>query len=408
MKGSALWIAWKSLQQHALSTWIAAVSIALAGGLLMSVWTLRTEAENTFTRSDCGFDAVLGPRGSKLQLVLNSIFHMESSPGLIPQSTKTMIQRHRNPMIRTAFKRMIPIAVGDNYLGYRLVGTTSELFEEHEIAEGEKFQLSGEGRWFAEDAKEAVSGSFAADKLELKVGDTFKPYHGLTYVEGTQHEDVYKVTGILEETGTPADKVIWIPLIGIQTMDGHTKEKQNDVSAFLVKLRSKKGIVMLDPYFNIQGKEFTFASITPVMSRFFEKFSWFEKILELVAYLVGIAAAGSILAILYNIMNEKRREIAILRSLGARRSTLMLMVIYQSTGIALLGVVLSFAFYAIVANAAEQIVRDQTGVVLQLFSYQPVFLWVPGGMLLLGIISGLLPAIVAYQTEVSKNLTPSS
>lgn len=165
---------------------------------------------------------------------------------------------------------------------------------------------------------------------------------------------------------------------------------------------------MLDPYFNIQGKDFTFASITPVMTRFFEKFSWFEKILELVAYLVGFAAAGSILAILYNIMNEKRREIAILRSLGARRSTLMMMVIFQSTGIAFLGVILSFAFYAIVAQVAESIVREQTGVVLDLFSYQPVFLWVPGGMLLLGAISGLLPAIVAYQTEVSKNLAPSS
>ena len=408
MKGSALWIAWKSLQQHALSTWIAAVSIALAGGLLMSVWTLRMEAENTFSRSNCGFDAVLGPRGSKLQLVLNSIFHMEASPGLIPQSTETMIKRHPHPMIRTAIKRMIPIAVGDNYLGYRLVGTTNELFEDHEISEGQKFKLSGEGSWFKEDAKEAVAGSFAAGKLGLKVGDTFKPYHGLNYVEGTQHEDVYTLTGILEETGTPADRVIWIPIKGIQTMDGHSVEKQNDVSAFLITLKSKKGIVMLDPYFNIQGKEFTFASITPVMTRFFDKFSWFEKILELVAYLVGFAAAGSILAILYNIMNEKRREIAILRSLGARRSTLMMMVIFQSTGIAFLGVILSFAFYAIVAQVAESIVREQTGVVLDLFSFQPVFLWVPGVMLLLGAISGLLPAIVAYQTEVSRNLAPSS
>ena len=73
-----------------------------------------------------------------------------------------------------------------------------------------------------------------------------------------------------------------------------------------------------------------------------------------------------------------------------------------------MGVILSFAFYTIVAQFAESIVRDQTGVVLDLFSYQPVFLWVPGGMLLLGVVSGLLPAIVAYQTEVSRNLAPSS
>ena len=406
MKGSALWIAWKSLQQHALSTWIAAVSIALAGGLLMSVWTLRIEAENTFARSTCGFDAVLGPRSSKLQLVLNSIFHLEASPGTIPGSTEMQLKRH--PMIRNAFKRVIPIAVGDNYKGYRLVGTTSTLFTEHEYAEGKKFQIAGEGSYFSADAKEAVAGSFAAKKLGLKVGDTFQPYHGLTYVEGTQHEDIYTVTAILETTSTPADRVIWIPIKGIQTMEGHREDLQNDVSAYLVKLRSKKAIAMLDPMFNKQGKEYTFASIVPVMSRFFQKFGWFEKILELVAYLVGIAAAGSILAILYNIMNEKRREIAILRSLGARRRTLVSMVIYQSTGIAFLGVILSFAFYIIVASTAAQIIREQTGVVLDLFAFQPIFVWVPAGMLVLGVISGLLPAIVAYQTEVSRNLAPSS
>lgn len=406
MKGSAVWIAWKSLQQHALSTWIAAASIALAGGLLMSVWVLRTQAENTFANSNCGFDAVLGPRGSQLQLVLNSIFHLEASPGTIPGNTAAMLKR--NPLTRNAVKDAIPIAVGDNYKGYRLVGTTSAIFESHEYAEGKKFCLAGQGSWFDEGKKEAVAGSFAAGKLGLEVGDTFKPYHGLTYVETSQHEDVYTLVGILESTGTPADRVIWIPLKGIQTMDGHRDDLQDDISALLITLRSKKAIVMLDPMFNKQGKDFTFASITPVMTQFFQKFSWFEKVLELVAYLVGISAAASVLAILYNILNEKRREIAILRSLGARRGTLVSIVILQSTGIAFLGVLLSFGFYLIVASAATGIIREQTGVVLDLFKFQEVFIWVPAGMLALGVISGIMPAVVAYSTEVSRNLAPTS
>ena len=90
MKGGALWIAWKSLRQHALSTWIASGSIALAGGLLMAVWALRSQAESTFTEANGGFDAVLGPRGSQLQLVLNSIFHLEASSGTIAMSTATV------------------------------------------------------------------------------------------------------------------------------------------------------------------------------------------------------------------------------------------------------------------------------------------------------------------------------
>jgi putative ABC transport system permease protein len=406
MKGSAVWIAWKSLQQHALSTWIAAASIALAGGLLMSVWVLRAQAENTFANSNCGFDAVLGPRGSQLQLVLNSIFHLEASPGTIPGNTAAMLKR--NPLTRNAVKDAIPIAVGDNYKGYRLVGTTSAIFESHEYAEGKKFCLAGQGSWFDEGKKEAVAGSFAAGKLGLEVGDTFNPYHGLTYVETSQHEDVYTLVGILESTGTPADRVIWIPLKGIQTMDGHRDDLQDDISALLITLRSKKAIVMLDPMFNKQGKDFTFASITPVMTHFFQKFSWFEKVLELVAYLVGISAAASVLAILYNILNEKRREIAILRSLGARRGTLVSIVILQSTGIAFLGVLLSFGFYFIVASAATGIIREQTGVVLDLFKFQEVFIWVPAGMLALGVISGIMPAVVAYSTEVSRNLAPTS
>lgn len=406
MKGGALWIAWKSLRQHALSTWIASGSIALAGGLLMAVWALRSQAESTFTEANGGFDAVLGPRGSQLQLVLNSIFHLEASSGTIPMSTATLLQR--NPIVRSAIARAIPIAGGDNYKGYRIVGTSLELFEDHEYKEGRKFKIIGNGRLFDEYAKEALVGAFVADKLGLKVGDSFQPYHGLTYIEGAQHADVYKVTGILETTSTPVDRVIWIPIKGIQTMEGHREDLQNDVSAFLIKLRSKKAIAILDPMFNKQGKDYTFSSITPVMSRFFQKFAWFEKILELVAYLVGLVSAGSILAILYNSMNEKRREIAILRSLGARRVTLFSMVVFQSMGIALLGILLSFLFYVLVALIVTGIVRDQTGVALLLFQFDPLFIWVPGSMLTLAIFSGLLPAIIAYKTEVSRNLGPTS
>src|ERR1041385_8507087 len=106
----------KSLRQHALSTTVTAMSIALAGGLLMSVWSVKEQSQATFTGVNAGFDAVLGARGSKLQLVLNAIFHLESSPGNLAWSDYQDIQK--NPSVELA----IPIAVGDNYRGYRLVG----------------------------------------------------------------------------------------------------------------------------------------------------------------------------------------------------------------------------------------------------------------------------------------------
>src|SRR5437879_1804567 len=138
-----LWlIVFKSLRQHALSTSVTTLSIALAGGLLMSVWAVKEQSQATFTGVNAGFDAVLGARGSKLQLVLNAIFHLESSPGNLPWSDFLDIQQ--NPGVELA----VPIAVGDNYRGYRLVGTTVDLFNRAEYAPGRHFATSPGGRIF--------------------------------------------------------------------------------------------------------------------------------------------------------------------------------------------------------------------------------------------------------------------
>src|SRR6266850_3366762 len=132
-----LWlIVFKSLRQHALSTSVTAFSIALAGGLLMSVWSVKDQSQATFTGVNAGFDAVLGARGSKLQLVLNAIFHLEASPGNLPWSDFLDIQK--NPNVELA----VPIAVGDNYRGYRLVGTTPDFFDRTEYAPHKRFAIA--------------------------------------------------------------------------------------------------------------------------------------------------------------------------------------------------------------------------------------------------------------------------
>src|SRR3954469_17763730 len=200
-------IIYRSLRQHALSTFVTAASIALACGLLMCVWMVKTQAQAAFTQTTTGFDAVLGARGSKLQLVLNAIFHLEASPGNLAWTDYEMIKRH--PMVKAA----IPLAVGDNLRGFRLVGTVPELFGNVEYAPGKKFAVQSGGKIFGE-AKEAVAGSFAAERLGLKVGDHFHPFHGLAFDPKNEHADDYTVTGILAPTNTPADRVVWIPLRG--------------------------------------------------------------------------------------------------------------------------------------------------------------------------------------------------
>jgi len=395
----------RSLRQHALSTVVTAASVALAGGLLMSVWVVKQQSQATFTGVNAGFDAVLGARGSKLQLVLNAIFHLEASPGNLAWQDFLDIQE--DPNVELA----IPLAVGDNYRGYRLVGTTPELFHKAEYAPGKHFELQAGGDWFDPGRREAVVGDFVARKMRLKVGDTFHPFHGLIFDEKNQHSETYVVIGALKPSNTPADRVIWIPLAGIQRMSGHDPNAATDVSAVLVKLKAGSAIAgfQMDMMYNKQGNRLTFAwPIGRVMADLFDKIGWFDRVLTLVCYLVMLVAAGSILASIYNSMNERRREFAILRALGARRATVFSAIVLEAAAIAALGMSAAFGIYLGLVTFVAGIIRAQTGVVLDPFSFNPVMLWSPAAFTALGALSGVVPAIKAYRTDVASNLTPPS
>lgn len=395
----------RSLRQHALSTVVTAASVALAGGLLMSVWVVKQQSQATFTGVNAGFDGVLGARGSKLQLVLNAVFHLEASPGNV--SWQDFLDIQKNPAVELA----VPLAVGDNYRGYRLVGTIPDLFTKAEYAPGKRFELQPGGDWIDPERREAVVGDFVARKLGLKVGDQFHPFHGLVFDERNQHAETYIVVGVLKPSNTPADRVIWIPLAGIQMMSGHDPNAATDVSAVLVKLKGGSGLTgfQLDMLYNKQGNRLTFAwPIGSVMADLFDKLGWFDRVLTLVSYLVALVAAGSILASIYNSMNERRRELAIMRALGARRATVFSAIVLESATIAALGVAAGFAIYAALMFVVAGIVRTQTGVVLEPFKFNPVMLWSPALFIALGALAGIVPAFKAYRTDVASNLTPHS
>lgn len=398
-------IIYRSLRQHALSTIITAGSIALACGLLMCVWMVKTQSQTAFTQTTTGFDAVLGARGSKLQLVLNAIFHLEASPGNLAWADYEMVKRH--PAVKTA----IPIAVGDNLRGYRIAGTTPELFEKVEFAPGKKFAVAGGGKFFsaAADAREAVAGSFVAQKLGLKVGDTFKPFHGLAFDEKNQHDEVYAVVGILAATNTPVDRVIWIPIKGVQTMSGHDAKAATDISAVLIQLRTASAGFMLDMMYNKQGNRLTLAyPVGAIIAELFGKIAWFDQVLTLVAYLVALVAAGSVLASIYNSMSARRRDLAILRALGARRRMIFGAVVAEAACIGVLGAVVGFAVYFGLLAGVAEVIRAQTGVVLDVGAKHAV-LWIcPLAMVGLCALGGVVPAIKAYRTPVAETLAPTS
>ena len=414
-----LFIVRRSLRQHALSTLITTLSIALGTGLVMAVIGIKAQSVAAFTGGQIGFDAVLGARGSPLQLVLNTVFHLETSPGNIPW---TMYQAMKND---SRVELAVPYALGDNYHGFRIVGTTTALFTKFEYRDGVRFQAQGNGRFFDPTRQEAVLGSYAAQNLGLGVGDNFTPYHGLVFDKSMRHDERYTVVGVLEPTNSPSDRVIWIPIEGIYRMEGHVlrgdgedfvaqpgqeiPDEHKEVSAVMLKFRNPQIGFIMDATVNKQGKVATLAwPIGAVMARLFDKIGWMNQILALVSYLVVVVAGGSILASVYNSINERRREFAILRALGARRETVFAVIVLEAASIAALGVIIGFIVYGAIFTGASTIVRAQTGIVLDMLKLHPVFVIAPVCVILLGAVAGVVPAVKAYQTDVATNLTPIS
>lgn len=393
----------RSLRQHALSTTVTALTVSLAVGLLMSVWMIKKQAHDTFTGQAGGWDAVLGARGSKLQLVLNAIFHLEASPGNVAWEDYLAIRSNR------AVAAALPLAIGDNYRGFRLVGTLTNLPTVAEFGRAQHLELEGDGRWFEDGYREAVVGSFAARKLGLKPGDEFHPYHGLNFDPKNEHQDKYVVVGIARPSNTPMDRVIWIPLAGLQNMSGHDPSTVSDISAVLVKLRSPIAGQQLDVLYNRQGNRLTFAwPIAREVAYLFDRFGWIDQVLTLIAWLVALVAAGSILASIYNSMSARRRELAILRALGARRSTVFTAIVAEAGAVALLGLLPGYAFYFVIVGTAAAIIRAQTGVVLDPLGLDPVLVWAPTTLVMLSALAGVIPAVKAYRVDVSGGLAPES
>ena len=181
------------------------------------------------------------------------------------------------------------------------------------------------------------------------------------------------------------------------------------MSAVLLKLRGPLAGFHFDERINKLGQVATLAwPIGHTMATLFAKIGWVNDVLALVAVLVCVVATFAILASIYNTMNERRREFAILRALGARRRTVFAAIVFEAATIALLGSLLGFAFYAAILGGASVVVRQQTGVVLDLVAFHPAHVLTPIGMILLGALAGLLPAFKAYSTDVAGNLVPTS
>ena len=222
----------KQMRQRALGTWLTTLSILLSVALATAVLIAYRESGKIFGQTEYGYDVIVGPKGSKLQLVLNTVYHMDVSPGNVPYAVYEALSAPNNRFVKSA----VPFGVGDTYHGHRIVGTLPKLFGIDDAGQplaadrvieyrpGRKFEL-GQGRVFAPDKFEAVIGSDVAAREKMTIGSKFKASHGQP-TEGMEehvHEHEWEVVGILKPTQTANDGVLFIPLMSFFAIDEHGK-----------------------------------------------------------------------------------------------------------------------------------------------------------------------------------------
>jgi len=410
----------RSLRQHALSTVVTVSTVSIGIALTLAIVALERNAATAFQQGAGGFDGVLGPRGSQTQIVLNALYHLEASPGNISWNLYQAIAK------RDDVEATVPIALGDNYHGFRIVGTTDAMLNETRLARGASPQVMPPGRWFDATKNEVVVGAEAARRTHLRLGDTVHPYHGLVFEEGAQHAEQYTVVGIIAPTNTPMDRALFIPLDGLFRMGGHVlrgtgkteyepqvgveiPDEHKEVSAVLVRLKSPTGGFALDHLVNRQGKVATFAyPVARVVAELFDKLGWVAQVLALVAALVVAMALITTATCLYNTMESRRRDIALLRALGASRGLVTRTVMAESAAIAGLGALVGIALHAGIVALAAGVVWDRTGVLLTT-RWDHWAIWaLPLVVTVLGGLAGLLPAWRAYRVDVVEALAPTS
>ncbi|MBK7445169.1 MAG: ABC transporter permease [Ignavibacteria bacterium] len=410
---NTLRIVYKNIKQRSLSSMLTILSVLLGVGLVTAILILKNESEEAFNQAATGYEIIVGPKGSSLQLTLSTVYQIGLPIQNMPIKVYDLLKNDKR--VRLA----IPYVFGDNYKNFRITGTVSELFSEFEYKKGIRYKID-EGSFFSNDF-EAVIGKEVADKTGLKTGDTFSGSHGIESYEGaSEHsEKKFKVTGILSRTFTPSDRIIFVSMNSVWELHNHENENNGSedhhiisdsmktISAVLLKLKSPVFFDLLRRQINENKYEGINAqAVLPLfeIKQLFDIIGNINSVILVIAYLVIFTAAVSILVSIYNSMNERMREIAIMRSLGARRFLIMKIIIFEGMFLSAAGALLGcIAGHAAVFFLQEKI-SGLSGIKISGFVFSMFEVYLITGTIILGIIVSIIPAVKAYRTDVSKNL----
>jgi putative ABC transport system permease protein len=408
----------KSLKHHRFSNSLAAISIATGIALLVAVYSFKEQSHNTFTQVGLGVDAILGPKGSPLQIVLNALYHLEDMPGKIKWTYFKEVEKER------IVAQAIPFVVGHSYGGFRVNAIDSRFLTEFEYLPGKTFSFSeeegGQGRPFSK-SHEAVAGWEAAKQLNIKLGQTFNPVCGVQEGDPVHEKDKITFVGILTPTGTPHDRAIYIPLETFYGLEGHPletaimaeQEEYREISGAYIKIKRIRGGA-LHP--GIQDLKFAINQsdrnqlVVPaeVMPRLHNIIGWIDRVLIAIAVILTVLSALFLFFSLLSALREMRRDLALFRALGATRKTVMGLVVAEALIISLVGGILGLTLGHWLIGMGAHFIKVETGVGFTA-GYMSMIDWlVIPGTALLGLLGGLVPGIQAYRLGVLENLSPIS
>jgi putative ABC transport system permease protein len=409
-------IAWGYLWNRKFTTILTVLSVGLAVGLIAAVLTLRSEAQRRFEEEGQAFDLVVGANGSPLQLVLSSVYFMDYPPGNIPFSVYEGLKADTE-YVQAAY----PIGLGDSFSGFRIVGTTPEIFDHTWKSpstgqERHPFALASGKRF--EKPLEAVVGATVARGAGLELGDQFVGAHGLiempTEAQLVDHSDTpYTVVGILEPSGSPFDRAIYVSLESVWHVHeghdvepgvAHADEHGHEVSSVLVQLQSP---AYRYEYKNMAAEKFHANVAIPIaeIAKLFNSFLDTAKtILLAVGYLVVVISAISIMIGLYLSIIQRRRDLAIMRALGASASEIFLFVIIEAMVVTVMGILSGVVIGKFTTYVLGLMLAKQYGLVITSLSVTPEELRAYATIALVGIVAGILPAWQAYDSDVARDL----
>jgi putative ABC transport system permease protein len=400
-----LQLSFKNIFQKPLNAILSLLLFALGTGLISLLLLVNKQLEEKFDKNLANIDLVLGAKGSPLQLILCAMYHIDAPTGNIKLEEVRPFLNPNHPL----FSAAVPLSLGDSYKAYRIVGTNASFPTLYDA----KIK---EGRFF-EKTFDVALGANAANVLKLKIGDTFKSNHGLVN-DGLdhEHEQNFQVVGILEPTGAVIDELILTPLESIWAIHEHEhktgeiheaakEDEEKMITSLLLKYRSKTNFQALNLPRNInENTGMQAASPAIELNRLYSMMGIGEKMLRILAIVIILVSGISVFIALFNSLKERKYELSLLRIMGASKQKLFLLILFEAFILSLLGCIIGLVFSHLAMKIIAEQMQDAYRYTFDAKRFLPEELYLFFAAVGIGVLAGLIPAIMAYRTAIAKVL----